>query len=93
MLRCYLSLRQIWGGCPQGSILGVFLFNTTIDDLEEDCQDLTDEAPGVGFVEDEDEGDWEDFEEAIDSAAVSTPSKEGGRLSKLDGQPSAFTRS
>ena len=27
--------RQITGGCPQGSILGVFLFNMTTDDLEE----------------------------------------------------------
>ena len=32
--------REIWGGCPQGSILGVYLFNATIDDLEEDCSDL-----------------------------------------------------
>ena len=24
------------GGCPQGSILGVFLFNITTDDLEDD---------------------------------------------------------
>ena len=32
--------KKVNGGCPQGSILGVFLFNATIDDLEEDCAEL-----------------------------------------------------
>ena len=30
------SPKDVFGGCPQGSILGVFLFNLTTDDLEDD---------------------------------------------------------
>ena len=32
----WLKPKQVSGGCPQGSILGVFLFNTRTDDLEDD---------------------------------------------------------
>ena len=35
--------REVHGGCPQGSILGVFLFNATVDDLESGCEDLEQE--------------------------------------------------
>ena len=31
--------REVTGGCPQGSILGVLLFNVTTDDLEDDFLD------------------------------------------------------
>lgn len=57
--------REVWGGCPQGSIPVVFLFNSTIDDLEEGCSDIAESGTGVEEKQadenqDEDEDD-EDF--------------------------------
>ena len=44
--------RDVSGGCPQGSILGVFLFNLTTDDLEDDFEEFKrrrfGELPGGG---------------------------------------------
>ena len=39
--------REVTGGCPQGSILGVFLFNVTTEDLEEKFEKFERERLGV----------------------------------------------
>ena len=45
--------RDVTGGCPQGSILGVFLFNVTTDDLEEGSAHVS--SPGAPVFESDDE--------------------------------------
>ena len=52
--QCWSSPLPVSGGCPQGSILGVFLFNLTTDDLEDDYTALEAGplAPGGGRGED-----------------------------------------
>ena len=55
------SPRPVTGGCPQGSILGVFLFNLTTDDLEEGSPYAeTAGRPDLPAIGEEDEE--EDFE-------------------------------
>ena len=48
--------RPVTGGCPQGSILGVLLFNLTVDDLE-DGSDFVEfvDRPAVGLPDEEEE--------------------------------------
>lgn len=51
--------REVWGGCSQGSILGVYLFNITIDDLEDGCQDLTQDPSETVVMDAETESEEE----------------------------------
>ena len=69
--------REVCGGCPQGSILGVFLSNATIDDIEAGCEDVEqgkDKDECGNFSTDESDLESEDD---IDSGApaMSTPSR------------------
>ena len=53
--------RPVCRGCPQGSILGVFLSNSTIDDLEKGCGELAD--TDCQDEAQQEEEDWSEEEE------------------------------
>ena len=67
------------GGCPQGSILGVLLYNVTTDDLEDDY---------LGLTKPDSPKSYDDPPVPVDPPRTSTPSKIGQpdcRLSPLGG--------
>ena len=68
--------RDVNGGCPQGSILGVFLFNTTTDDLEDEIL-----PPDSNFVRHDNSSDTSLENSAASPAPMaSSPSSQGARL-------------
>lgn len=71
--QCWSEPLPVNGGCPQGSILGVRLFNTTTDDLEDDFVALEMERLGIRAQEMEVEGPAAAEEQplAVQSAASS----------------------
>ena len=79
--------RDVCGGCPQGSILGVFLFNLTTDDLEDDF--LRFEHERLGLIErgeepamgNQETGENDPGVEPHHEASFSTPTKDSVPLS------------
>ena len=84
------SPRHVTGRCPQGSILGVFLFNLTTDDLEDDSAFVSEvERPdpvGVGGEEeDEDFYGGEADEPGCDAMGPESPVQSDGSDQGDDG--------
>ena len=79
--------REVYGGGPQGSILGVILFNLTTEDLEEGSQvhqgDLMGGETGTGGKEPEDENHEEIIPQDNHPGMTSTPAEPRARALSL----------
>ena len=87
--------KEVHGGCPQGSILGVFLFNATIDNLEDGYQDIHDSRPHGQATDREDdpglistdESDEEENEECQLGPSFLTPMRNAAAAWPADESP------